>query len=141
MSAADTDPERPSEPPLWSIGLAVLLILGAPIILYSLAPTGPLRTGDTIFADGPQRASVSMKTAGRTQLDTCLLDQGNPLIIIEPPAERPDGMLLGRVQGNQAAEWPFCPPQAEVLLHVRQAYQKPDFIRVIQDKLTQLLRP
>lgn len=143
MNVADTDNGGHSEPPLLSIGLAVFLILSAPIVLYSLAPTGPLRKGDTIFADGPQRVPVSRKaeSAEGRQQDSCLLDEGNALIILEPPAERADGMLLAQVQGNQTVEWPFCLPHAEVLLNSHQTYQKPGLLRVVQGNLTRLFRP
>jgi hypothetical protein len=53
----DSDDDVRSDPPLWSMGLAVLVILAAPLILYSLAPSGPLRTGDTIFSHSPKVSS------------------------------------------------------------------------------------
>lgn len=121
------DEIRHTEPPLWSIGLAVVVILGAPLVLYSLAPTGPLREGDTVFSDGQQRVQFSKPGAGQPlQPDnTCLLDPGNPLIVTVGPNNRPDGSIVAHVQGRPAIEWPFCPPHAEVLLKPRQIFQKP----------------
>jgi hypothetical protein len=115
-----------AEPPLWSIGLAVVVILVAPVVLYSLAPTGPLREGDTIFSDGQQRVLLagSAASAGPSQPETCLLDPDSPLIIIQRPAERADATILAQVQGNPAIEWPFCPLHAEVLLRAHQIFQK-----------------
>lgn len=144
MSAATTSSEDNTghtEPPLWSIGLAVVLILVAPVVLYSLAPTGPLREGDTIFSEGQQRAQLTKPVAESPlhEHDTCLLDPGNPLIIIEHPTDRPDGTILAQVQGNPAIEWPFCPPHAEVLLKSHQIFQKPDILSGAKAALTNLI--
>lgn len=128
-----TDDAARAEPPLWSIGLAVLVILVAPVVLYSLAPTGPLREGDTVFSDGQQQVQLAGSSAASEsgQLETCLLDPDNPLIILQRPSERSDKTILAQVQGNPAIEWPFCPPHAEVLLQAHQIFQKPDvFVRV-----------
>lgn len=117
-----------SDPPLWSIGLAVLVILAAPLILYSLAPPGPLRAGDTIFAQGQQRARVAVPetTVGPQVRETCLLDPNTPLIILEFQDKREEGEILATVQGNPISEWPFCPPHTRVLLSTHQIFQKPD---------------
>ncbi|ALA56824.1 hypothetical protein [Nitrospira moscoviensis] len=141
MGTGDRDSLSRSEPPLWSIGLAVVVILLAPLVLYSLAPSGPLREGDTIFSEGQQR--VLLRTAsGASSLqegEICLLDPGNPLIIIGTPGDQPDEAILAQVQGNPAIEWPFCPPHAEVLLKAHQIYQKPDVLKQAQELLTYLL--
>jgi hypothetical protein len=129
-----------TEPPLWSIGLAIAVIFGAPLVLYSLAPTGPLREGDTVFSDGQQRAQLSKPlTNSRAQPDdTCLLDPNSPLIVIHAPSEQPDGFLVAHVQGNPAGEWPFCPVHAEVRLTIRQVFQKPAVFGAVRDMLTRL---
>lgn len=119
---------RRFEAPLWSIGLAVAIILIAPLILYSIAPSGPLRAGDTVFSEGQQRvvraASSGLPLDGADP--SCLLDPSNPLIILQTPAERPDGAILATVQGSPAAEWPFCSSHTEVIIAPSQMYQKPD---------------
>jgi hypothetical protein len=110
------------------MGLAVLVILTAPLILYSLAPSGPLRTGDTIFSQGQQqvRIVVPRTTVGPQARDTCLLDPNTPLIILELRDEREEGEILATVQGNPASEWPFCPPHTQVRVNTHQIFQKPD---------------
>jgi hypothetical protein len=141
MAATSTrDEGNRSEPPLWSIGLAVAVILGAPLILYSLAPSGPLHEGDTVFSDGQQRAGLSKPlTNSRAQPDdTCLLDPNRPLIVIHAPSEQPDGFLVAHVQGSPAGEWPFCPVHAEVRLTIRQVFQKPAVFGAVRDMLTRL---
>jgi hypothetical protein len=129
-----------TEPPLWSIGLAVVVILGAPLVLYSLAPTGPLREGDTVFSDGQRRVRLSKPAEGLSPQpdDTCLLDPGNPLIVVRSPDNHPDGSIVAQVQGRPAIEWPFCPPHAEVLLKPHQMFQKPAVFSVVQEMLARL---
>ena len=120
--------QRPDPgPPLWSIGLVVLLMLGVPIILYSLAPSGPLREGDTIFSAGASKVPFLQPSLyDRDHYDgTCLLDPQDPLIVLQRPSH-PEGSVLARVQGKTNNEWPFCPPQAEVILASHHIAQKPD---------------
>lgn len=130
-----------AEPPLWSIGLAVAVILGAPLVLYSLAPTGPLREGDTAFSDGQQRVHLTTPTTEpRLQPgDTCLLDPNGPLIVVHVPDDQPDGSITALVQGNPATEWPFCPLHAEVLMKAHQLFQKPALLTEIRRMLVGLL--
>ena len=124
----DSDDDVRSDPPLWSIGLAVLVILATPLILYSLAPSGPLRTGDTIFSQGQQQVHIAApgSTVGPQIRETCLLDPDNPLVILELQDERGDGKILAAVQGNPVSEWPFCPPHSQILVSAQQISQKPD---------------
>ncbi len=130
-----------TEPPLWSIGLAVAVILGAPLVLSSLAPTGPLREGDTAFSDGQQRVHLTTPTTEpRLQPgDTCLLDPNSPLIVVHAPDGQPDGSIIGLVQGNPATEWPFCPLHAEVLMKAHQLFQKPALLTEIRTMLVGFL--
>jgi hypothetical protein len=129
--------QRPTEPPLWSIGIAVLLILLAPIILYSFAPTGPVRKGDTVFSDGQQRVLLSKPVSLRPSQtdDTCLLDPNSPLIVLQIHTDRTDSSFLAEVQGNPSGEWPFCPVHAEVQLKIHQVFQKPAALGVVRDTL------
>ncbi|SLM47688.1 conserved protein of unknown function [Nitrospira japonica] len=120
--------DRPdSGPPLWAMGLVVLLMIVTPLIIYSIAPSGPIREGDTIFSEG----SITVPLAhpllyDRARFDgSCLLDPEDPLMVITQPVERVDGLILAKVQGKTMIEWPFCPPQAEVLLTMQQITQKP----------------
>jgi len=141
MSTPSTPDETShSEPPLWSIGLAVAIILGAPLVSYSLAPTGPLREGDTAFSDGQQRVQLAT-TAAHLRLqpgDTCLLDPNSPLIVVHLPSEQPEGSIVAEVQGSPASEWPFCPLHAEVLLRSHQMFQKPAVLSAVREMLARL---
>ncbi len=124
----DSNNDVRSDPPLWSMGLAVLVILAVPVLLYSLAPSSPLRTGDTIFSQGQQlvHLAVPRTTVGPQVRETCLLDPNTPLIILELQDQREDGDILATVQGNPVSEWPFCPPHTRVLANTHQIFQKPD---------------
>lgn len=138
MSASSTSDQNSGiEPPLWSIGLAVAIILGAPLVLYSLAPTGPLRDGDTIFSAGQQQVRLFLSsTDHRYQAgDTCLLDPNSPLIVLRVSDGQPGSSMVAQVQGNPATEWPFCPLHAEVLLKPHQIFQKPALFAAVQTLL------
>lgn len=126
-----------AEPPLWSIGLAMAVILGAPLVLYSLAPPGPIREGDTVFSEGEQRVRLSTSVASTLLKpnDTCLLDPNSPLIVIHAPSDRPDEIITAEVQGNPSGEWPFCPLHTEVQVRVRQVFQKPAMFSAVREML------
>ncbi len=129
-------------PPLWSIGLVVALMLIVPMVLYSIAPPGPIREGDTIFTDGSRTVSLAHPLLYESaKFDgTCLLDPHDPLMVVQRPSDRPDGLILAEVQGKTAIEWPFCPPQAEVLLALHQILKKTEIVPGTQQKLNEWLR-
>ena len=116
-------------PPLWSIGLVVAIMLGAPLLIYAISPAGPIREGDTIFSGRANKVFLAnpMLYEGAHFGGTCLLDPEDPLIVIQPTGDRPDGLVLAKIQGKTVLEWPFCPPQGEVLLPPEQITQKPEF--------------
>jgi hypothetical protein len=130
--------DRPqSGPPLWSIGLVVALMLVVPMVLYSIAPPSPIRKGDTIFSDGALKVSLAHPLLYESaHLDgTCLLDPHDPLMALQQPSDRPDGLILAKVQDKTAMEWPFCPPQAEVLLGLHHSMQKTAVFSGAQSRL------
>lgn len=120
-----------SEPPLWSIGIAMAIILLAPLVLYSLAPTGPIREGDTVFSEGQQRARFATPARDKSD-ETCLLDPNSPLIIVHAPNEQTDPSIIAEVQGNPSGEWPFCPVHTEVILETHQVFQKPESFTAVR---------
>ncbi len=138
MRSVASDDRPDSGPPLWSIGLVVSLMLIVPIVLYSIAPTGPLRDGDTVFSNGQNHVTLAKPLLyEQTRYGgTCLLDPQSPLILLQRPSDRSDGSMVAQVQGRSTAEWPFCPPQAEVILTEHQIVQKSDGLtRTIQNLL------
>ena len=126
-----------TEPPLWSMAAAMLVILGAPLALYSFAPTGPIREGDTVFSEGEQH--VQIRHAATDQSDktdnTCLLDPNSPLIVLHTSTDQADASIIAHVQGNPADEWPFCPVHAEVVLEAHQVFQKPAIFGTVREIL------
>ncbi len=135
MDRSDSKRQRTAEPPLWSIGLAAAIILIAPMVLYSIAPSGPIREGDTIFSNGAHK--VNLFQPDRYQRvgfeSTCILDPKDPLIVLQTPSEGPDGVILAQVQGKSRVEWPFCPPQAELLIKPSQVMQKVNLLQDLAD--------
>ncbi|MBX3331006.1 MAG: hypothetical protein KF722_11425 [Nitrospira sp.] len=130
-----------TDPPLWSIGIAVIIILLAPLVLYSLAPTGPIREGDTVFSEGQQHVRIHHTATGKEAKDnTCLLDPNSPLIVVRSLADPPDSSLIAHVQGNPSGEWPFCQVHAEVVLKTHQVFQKPAVFGMVRESLIGLFR-
>ena len=112
------------------------------MVLYSWAPPGPLREGDTVFSDGQQRVQMLRTIEGSViqQPDTCLLDPGNPLTIAQEPTDQAHGTFVAKVQGHSRKEWPFCPSPVEVLLTAHQIVQTPDVLRVLKKSFTGVTR-
>lgn len=132
-----------TEPPLWSIGIAAAIILTAPLMLYSVAPTGPLREGDTVFSDGEQHVRISKlrHTATGWTDETCLLDPDSPLMIVHLLQTEVDDSFIAQVQGNPSNEWPFCPVLTEVVVRPYQVFQKPGVLSAVQRLLIGLFGP
>jgi hypothetical protein len=112
----------------------VAVILGTPLVLYSLAPPGPIREGDTVFSEGQQQARFATPARDKSD-ETCLLDPNSPLIIVHAPNEQTDSSIIAEVQGNPSGEWPFCPLHAEVELRAHQVFQKPATLSAVREVL------
>jgi hypothetical protein len=106
-SAEEKESSRQSWPPLWSIGLAAAIMLILPLILYSMAPEGPIREGDTVFAVGRHTVILAHPTdyqhAGYE--NTCVLEFRDPLLVRSRPAENEDGPFRAQVQGKTKLEF------------------------------------
>jgi hypothetical protein len=115
-----------TEPPLWSMGLVVTLMVIVPFVLYSMAPAGPIREGDTIFTDGtvnvPMAHPLLYKSTGFD--GTCLLDPNDPLMVLRQPKDRIEGVIFAKVQGKTAIEWPFAHHKQKSCLPVVTSYKK-----------------
>ncbi len=139
---SDREEPRPAEPPLWSIGLAAAVIIVAPMVMYSLAPAGPIREGDTVFSNGSHKVQLSeperYKAIGYET--TCMLDPKDPLIVTRGPGDEANGTMIAQVQGKSRIEGPFCPPQAEILIKPHQFQQKPNLLQDIKDSFIRVFR-
>lgn len=142
MNRPNTLPRQGAEPPLWSIATAAAVIILTPMVLFSLAPEGPIREGDTVFSTGAHKVSLNRpdqyRHAGYDS--TCLLDPKDPMIVLQTPAEGSAEDFLAQVQGKNAIEWPFCPPQAELLIKRYQVTQQPSLLQDLRDGLFRLLK-
>ncbi|HMS84213.1 MAG TPA: hypothetical protein PKD12_11225 [Nitrospira sp.] len=134
------DKAAESEPPLWSIAIAAIVILSAPLVLYSLAPAGPIRPGDTVFSEGQQQVHIHHLQVGRLNKtdESCLLDPSTPLIVINFETDQAGDSIVAQVQGNGSGEWPFCPVYTEILFKTHQVFQKPAVIGTVRDILVGL---
>lgn len=140
-SNADTTEPSHGRPPLGAIGVLVALVLLIPTILYySITPDEPLKEGVTIFSDGRQRAYLAdpSRYEGAGYQDYCILEPRDQLTIMQPP-QRPDGSLLARVERNEPADMPFCPPQATLFVRPQQVVQKQNPWTEFNDRLSRLL--
>jgi hypothetical protein len=135
--SSTTRNQHHTEPPLWSMAAAVLVILGAPLVLYSFAPSGPIREGDTVFSEGEQQVQIRQATTDQSDKkdNTCLLDPNSPLIVLHTSTDQTDGSIIADVQGNPADEWPFCPVHTEVTLKTHQIFQEPTILRTVREVL------
>ena len=103
-------------------------------MLYLLAPTGPLREGDTVFSNGEQQVRISKladATIGQTD-ETCVLDPDSPLLIVHLSEAEANDSFIAQVQGNPSNDWPFCPVLVEVVVRPSQVFQKPAVFSGVQ---------
>lgn len=143
MSPSKQSSRQGAEPPLWSIAAAAAVILLTPMLLFSLAPDGPIRNGDTVFSTGAHKVPL-FKPEQHRQVgydSTCLLDPKDPMIVLHAPAEGSDEQeIIAQVQGKNRIEWPFCPPQAELIIKPHQVTQQPSLIKDLQDFIMRLFK-
>ena len=105
MNRSKQSLRRSAEPPLWSIAAAGAVIVLTPMLLYSLAPDGPIREGDTVFSTGSHKVPLFQPDRYREvgYESTCLLDPKDPLIVTHAPAEGRDDVIIAQVQGKPAS--------------------------------------
>jgi hypothetical protein len=120
--------------------MAVMLII--PAILYSMAPEGSIREGRTVFGSGRHTVILAHPTnyqhAGYEA--TCVLEFRDPLFVISRPTDSHTGPFRAQVQGKTKLEFPFCPPQAEVILKPSHVFQKSNLVTDLKDSVKQLFK-
>jgi hypothetical protein len=139
---AENEGRAPSWPPLWSIGVIIAVLLIVPAILYSMAPAGPIREGDTVFGSG--RHTVVLAHPGDYQHagyeNTCVLEFRDPLLVMSRPAAHQPGPFHAQIQGKTKLEFPFCPPQAEIIVKPFHVVQKPSLLTDLKDRVNELFK-
>ena len=120
--------------------MAVMLTI--PAILYSMAPEGSIREGSTVFGSGRHTVILAHPTnyqhAGYEA--TCVLEFRDPLLVISRPTENYTGPFRAQMQGKTKLEFPFCPPQAEVIVKPSHVFQKSNLLIDLKDSLQQLFK-
>ena len=104
------------------------------------AQEGPIREGDTVFSNGSHKVPLFQPDRYRQvgYESTCMLDPKDPLIVTQDPAEGTGDEIIAQVQGKSAIEWPFCPPQAELLVKRRHVTQRPSILQDLADGFRRL---
>ncbi len=142
MNSSDERKKDSAEswPPLWSIGLAAMIMLIVPFILYTIAPEGPLREGDTVFSTGRHRVPFvsALPYQGAGYERTCVIELRDPLVVVQRPSDLREGALRVRIQGRTKLEFPFCPPDTHVIVKPQQIFQKPNLLSDLKDSLADL---
>lgn len=142
-SPTEQSESPPERHPLAGIGLIAIVMVILTAVLYSVSPVGPMREGDVVFADGRQRVYLATPARYREAgYEThCYLEPREALVVLERPLDRPDGTLKARFEGKSRLEFPFCPPQAEVLVKPHQVVQKVGLWEELKARLAGLIQP
>lgn len=120
------------------ISLIVLFMVLLPAFLYPMLPEGPVKEGDMVFSTGRHRAYFADpgRFAQAGYQTFCVVELRDPLIIV---GQAPDQTFLARVPGRTKIEFPFCPPQAEILLKHHQVAKKEGLWNQIKAGLARML--
>jgi len=141
MDSSDEQNRRAqNQNPLLPIGFIVLGMLTIPVWLYSTSPEGPVKEGDVVFSTGRHHAYFIEPSRFQPlgYQNFCILEPRDQLVVLQRPAHRADGTLAAKFIGETKTEFPFCPPQAEVLLKPHQASLKVDIWGGFKDNLAHL---
>lgn len=138
----DDDKPTTIKHPFLAVTLAFLAVALLPLLLYPLAPADPLAVGHSVYAAGKEK--VTLLNAPRYERfgfdTTCVLEPKDQIIIMESPHTRPDRTILARMhESSNPIQFPYCPPRAEVVVHIHQVKAKEGLITVITDTLKSLL--
>ncbi len=143
MTASPSSREPLSRRPLATLGTVFLLVMLIPLTLYPLAPDEPVSVGDRVLAEGKQ--TVALADPGRYHAlgykTSCVLEPHDRVVILRMPQQSSaDQTILGqRDSGPEARpQFPFCPPQAEVLLLPHQIIKKERLSVLIKETVRRL---
>ncbi len=141
---SEDDKDQTIRSPLVPIGLTVLGILILPMFLYSNAPEGPIKEGDVVFSTGRHRVHFVEPTRYQAlgYQSFCVLEPRDQLIVTQRPASRADKSLIARpleTLKNEKNQFPFCPSEADVIVHSHQATLQVDTWSGLKDTFRNLL--
>ncbi len=129
-----------SNTPLISIGVAIVVVLLVPVVLYSVGPEGPLKVGDVVFATDRHRVKFSDPQIPQPQgyRGFCILESRVQLMIQKIDAVSRHVMVAEPI-GVEKIDIPFCPPRTSVLLKPYQVTLKADLWGGLRDTLSNLV--
>jgi hypothetical protein len=120
--------------------MAIVVVLLVPIVLYSVGPEGPLKSGDVVFATGRHRVKFVDSKISTTYgyQDFCILESRVQLVVQKIDA-MPDGLIVAEPIGVEKIDVPYCPPRTAVLLKPYQVTLKADLWGGLRDTLLNLV--
>ena len=126
--------------PLISIGVAVVVVLLVPIILYSIGPEGPFKIGDVVFATDRHRVKFVDPTilTSYGYQDFCILESRVQLVVQKISATS-SGAMIAEPIGVEKIDLPYCPPRTSVFLSPYQATLKADIWGGLRDTVSQII--
>ena len=129
-----------SKTPLISIGVAIVVVLLVPVLIYSVGPEGPLKVGDVVFATDRHRVKFVDATLSKTQgyQDFCILESRVQLVVQNIGA-MPGRLMVAEPIGVGRSEVPYCPPRTSVILQPYQATLKADLWGGLRDTVSNLV--
>jgi len=133
-------PSESSKTPLISIGVAIVVVLLVPVLLYSVGPEGPLKVGDVVFATDRHRVKFVDPTLAQTQgyQDFCILESRVQLVV-QNIDTMPGRSMVAEPIGVETSEIPYCPPRTSVFLQPYQATLKANLWGGLRDTLSNLV--
>ena len=122
------------------MGVAIVVVLLVPIILYSIGPEGPFKVGDVVFATDRHRVKFVDPTilTGYGYQDFCILESRVQLVVQEVSATS-GGAMIAEPIGVGNINLPYCPPRTSIFLSPYQATLKADLWGGLRDTVSQML--
>ena len=129
-----------SRTPLISIGLAVMVVLLIPIVIYSVGPEGPLKIGDVVFATDRHRVKFvdSKMSLAQGFRDFCILESRVQLVVQKIDLKK-EHVIVAVPIGMESIDFPYCPSRTAVFLHPSQVTLKADFWGGMRDTFSSIL--
>jgi hypothetical protein len=144
MTMRRPDSQKPKlRHPLLAVTAVALFTMAIPFVIAGVAPEGPAREGDTVFASGKHvvyfRDPARFMAAG--YVNHCVLEPRDQLLVLPKIGDVPDDTLVTRMETKKArAEQPFCPIRAELLVKAHQVMKRDGLLAHLQDAVARLAR-
>lgn len=135
--SSEEESSRSSTTPLFSIGLAILVVLMVPVFLYSVGPEGPIKVGDVVFATGRHRVPmIDSGLAGEQNHSSMCVLAPRVQLVVQKTGVSPDGAMIAEPIAIERADPPSCLPRMPVLVHPHQVTLKADLWGGLHDTVS-----